>query len=512
MKDDHSNMRSTSNDGNESQSLSVCASAPGKLILFGEHSVVHGQPAVAAALSDLRIFVLLKTAGKSLTINSGPLTIRVCMPDLPFPIDFSIPVDTFLQQLQDLKAPPTADCTKRIHEFLQNEAAAVSACNILDDFAISAMTPVFYLISHLAPKTVLKESGLEVRVQSKDLPVGAGLGSSAAFSVACSAALVRLCMEGGIDKGMVVPPVTQPTTPDKDHVEKINQFAYYSEIILHGTPSGLDNAVSSHGGAMLYTKNKTNDNEDNKQTKKFSMEHFVLDAHHPLNLIMVNTHVPRSTKKLVASVGTLLRQHPRVVQPILDAMGAIAKIFFTMHSQTGTVPGDTASTMDSISDEHGEHPLLSLIRMNHQLLHALGVSHASLDCVVDVVQRVAQQMDSGDNRVTTNVAAAKLTGAGGGGCAMVVLQPNLPKETVTKVSSQIRTALEKQRDWNFSCFSSTVGGAGVLWIPPSSFPKAKNATTMKRSWYWRFGVATLALAGASALLMAVSRNSRRTSR
>ena len=33
------------------------ASAPGKVILFGEHAVVQGVTAIAAALSDLRIFV-----------------------------------------------------------------------------------------------------------------------------------------------------------------------------------------------------------------------------------------------------------------------------------------------------------------------------------------------------------------------------------------------------------------------------------------------------------------------
>lgn len=37
--------------------LRVVASAPGKVILFGEHAVVYGKTAVAVAVSDLRIVV-----------------------------------------------------------------------------------------------------------------------------------------------------------------------------------------------------------------------------------------------------------------------------------------------------------------------------------------------------------------------------------------------------------------------------------------------------------------------
>ncbi len=37
----------------------IIVSAPGKVILFGEHAVVHGKAAVATAASDLRVVVTL---------------------------------------------------------------------------------------------------------------------------------------------------------------------------------------------------------------------------------------------------------------------------------------------------------------------------------------------------------------------------------------------------------------------------------------------------------------------
>ena len=47
----------------------VRVSAPGKLLLFGEHAAVYGLPVVAAALSDLRIQVEIVSASVACLVD-----------------------------------------------------------------------------------------------------------------------------------------------------------------------------------------------------------------------------------------------------------------------------------------------------------------------------------------------------------------------------------------------------------------------------------------------------------
>lgn len=77
---------------------------------------------------------------------------------------------------------------------------------------------------------------------SSELPLGSGLGSSAALCVAFSGALLAfsdcasldLGHQGWLDFG-------------ESELDLLNKWAFEGEKILHGKPSGIDNTVSTYG-------------------------------------------------------------------------------------------------------------------------------------------------------------------------------------------------------------------------------------------------------------------------
>ena len=81
-----------------------------------------------------------------------------------------------------------------------------------------------------------------------------------------------------------------------------------------------------------------------------------------------------------------------------------------------------------------------LIDINHHLLNAIGVGHPSLDEVCKITR--AQGLHS------------KLTGAGGGGCALSFIKPGTSEE-------QLRMVTAKLEEAGFQCFHTSIGVGGV---------------------------------------------------
>jgi mevalonate kinase len=161
--------------------------------------------------------------------------------------------------------------------------------------------------------------GLSIRVRSQGIPIGAGLGSSAAYSVALSGALIRLrekfinikSSEISDEGGM-----PYPMRPSANLLKIINDWAYKAEMVIHGTPSGLDNTTSCYGGVVKYDKIRNN---------------FETILTIPtIDILLTNTKVPRSTKVLVAYVRALYEKYPNVIKPILNSIEAISLRFLEL--------------------------------------------------------------------------------------------------------------------------------------------------------------------------------------
>jgi mevalonate kinase len=245
----------------------VITSAPGKVILFGEHAVVYGVTAIAAALSDLRIVVEISSIeDKVIEVQLHDVIVPSTGKSYECRIELSRMKDLFKEFPSTNVLLPVDPCeiilTKLRNELMEAPVAAAQG-----------MMAIMYLIGKIVPECFRCEvaekplyGGMKFSVVSKGLPIGAGLGSSAAFSVALSAALIRLrqqkqpfsdadngdlaCsashIEGGEDekKSFISSSFnTSCTSIPESLLPIINGWAYAAEVVIHGSPSGLDNTT-----------------------------------------------------------------------------------------------------------------------------------------------------------------------------------------------------------------------------------------------------------------------------
>ena len=151
---------------------------------------------------------------------------------------------------------------------LQALAKLIAATEVASLAPINAraVVPLLFLIVAiltkelgLAPGDTPAATGVALRVIPVDLPPGSGIGSSAALCVAVSAALLgsiggeqSQCPDGAGRRG--VGSGIPGWVPQEPLQQRVNQWAFRGEEVIHGTPSGLDNTISCFGGAIAYSK------------------------------------------------------------------------------------------------------------------------------------------------------------------------------------------------------------------------------------------------------------------
>ena len=420
-------------------------SAPGKTIVYGEHAVVHGKAAIAAAIS-LRSYMLVTTLSKS------KRTVSLKFSDIGLDHTWNIhelPWKAFNQPLKKKRYyDMVTSLDEELVEAMQPHIANVSpeASTEARKIHMSAASSFLYLFLSLGSEN----SPACVYALRSAIPIAAGLGSSASISVCISAALLIQC------RALSGPHPDQMSHEAEEQLERINRWAFVGELAIHGTPSGVDNTVATNGRAVLFQR---------KDYTKPPMVKILRDFPE-LPLLLVNTLQPKSTSAEVAKVARMKERHPAVADSILDAIDSITR---SVHDCISREDFD-ASNPDCIAY------LGELMSVNHGLLTALGVSHPKLERLRYLVDQAG-------------VGWTKLTGAGGGGCAITLLKPSITStSTGTNGTQQLNgeaaheppvsskasngvppmeTLLDQLEAEGFERYETTLGGDGVGVLYPA---------------------------------------------
>lgn len=141
-----------------------------------------------------------------------------------------------------------------------------------------------------------------------NITIGSGLGSSASFAVCLAATFCTFLRVR--TNATFVRDFNEASKEEQTFFKNtISNWAFCSERIMHGTPSGLDNTISTFGNVVQFTKNPQKIIDVNLRTK--------------LNIMLVNSGVSRNTLKIVQQVKELRDQHKQIIDTIMNAMGAL---------------------------------------------------------------------------------------------------------------------------------------------------------------------------------------------
>ncbi|PSP65787.1 mevalonate kinase [Halobacteriales archaeon QH_8_67_27] len=269
----------------------VTASAPGKVYLFGEHAVVYGEPAVPCAIDRRARVTVEERDDDHLRVHAEDLSLD------GFTVEYGGRTD----------ANPDVDVSQSLVEAATGyvNAAVAQARDAAD-----------------APR-----AGFDITIES-EIPLGAGLGSSAAVTAAGILAATR---ELGADLSAT----------------EVADRAYQAELaVQEGNASRADTFCSATGGAVRV------EGDDCRS----------LDAPE-LPFVIGFDGGAGDTGALVAGVRELKDEYDFAA----DTVAAIGDLVRNGEAALGA--GDVAE-------------LGQLMDFNHGLLSALGVSARSLDAMV----------------------------------------------------------------------------------------------------------------------------------
>jgi mevalonate kinase len=242
--------------------MTTAATAPGKIILFGEHAVVYGRPALAVPVMQVQARATVQKTGE-FSGEKWADSVLIQAPDIGL-----------FSPLSRIQAEHTTHPLDAVIE------------------------ETFQRLGIARPPTFI------LTIESS-IPVASGLGSGAAVSVAVVRALAALCNQ---------------TLSD----EQVSQIAYEVEKLHHGTPSGIDNTVIAYAKPVYFMRNPPSptgrgagsEGNSGPQIQTFNVAQ-------PFHLVIADTGIPAPTRESVGDVRKLWDTDKSRWEAVFDRVGGI---------------------------------------------------------------------------------------------------------------------------------------------------------------------------------------------
>jgi hydroxymethylglutaryl-CoA reductase len=264
-----------------------------------------------------------------------------------------------------LALPIESAVTAQITEREKGVTLSIPDWDIYDDWSGQERVPggASDVVDLIMRELRMTGRGFDIRVYPR-VPLGMGLGSSAAFSVAVIRAFDSLL---GLEKSDL----------------EIDRLAFRCECLTHGTPSGIDNNIATFGEPVLYSKGSST------RTRAVSLPQIP-------PLVVASSGTRGSTGDMVAGVHERFSKNEALYTTIFDEIDELS------------LAGATA-----LKESDYEY-LGSMMNVCHGFLNAIEVSTPELEKMIQIARGAG-------------ALGAKLTGAGGGG-SIVALCPGKVSE------------------------------------------------------------------------------------
>ena len=362
--------------GNFEKILNV--SVPGKIILSGEHACVYGYTCIATAINK-RINMTLYHDNSNIDRDNHYLILKFDQFLLKWELQTIINAYKTTKYL--LLKPKVIELIaykyskKKLNEWIKSISQSLfTVLFMFDEISII----LAYLIKINLNKSRIKNIIIEIK---SDIPIGVGLGSSAAFSTS----LVTLLYKYGIylqnknDTNIVKLRENIDNICENDY-KIINKISYEIEKIYHGKPSGIDNTTTLYGKYIQFNN-------------KHKYEIINCCDKNKLKLLVINTGIIGETKILVNNVRELKNKYNNIVTPIFESIQNISNNIIHNLKNNNINLNTFSNNIDN------------LFQLNHGLLISIGINHYIISEIYSICLRHGLSM--------------KITGAGGGGCVIV---------------------------------------------------------------------------------------------